>query len=75
MHAPEHLLGACLPRWLLPAHWPEHAGQPALADLHLAQGRVQGMAPHDPMQAPAGAWTLNGALVLPGLVDAHTHLV
>ena len=74
MHAPEHLLGACLPRWLLPAHWPEHAGQPALADLHLAQGRVQGMAPHDPMQAPAGAWALNGALVLPGLVDAHTHL-
>ncbi|MET1117050.1 MAG: amidohydrolase family protein [Comamonas sp.] len=74
MHAPDHLLGARLPRWLLPAQWPEQAGQPQLADLHLAQGRVLGIAPHALAQAPAGAWHLNGALVLPGLVDAHTHL-
>lgn len=76
MHAPQHLLAARLPRWLLPAQWPEHGGRPALADLHLAQGRVLGLAPHDAQfTPPAGsAWNLAGALVLPGLVDAHTHL-
>ena len=76
MHAPEHLLAARLPRWLLPTHWPDIGGQPALADLHLSQGRVLGLAPHDPACiAPSGnAWALHGALVLPGLVDAHTHL-
>lgn len=74
MPAPDHLLGARLPRWLLPAQWPERAGQPALADLHLSRGRVLGIAPHEPARNPAGAWHLDGALVLPGLVDAHTHL-
>lgn len=76
MHAPQHLLAARLPRWLLPAQWPEHGGRPALADLHLAQGRVLGLAPHDAQfTPPAGtAWNLAGALVLPALVDAHTHL-
>ncbi|MCD2513678.1 amidohydrolase family protein [Comamonas endophytica] len=74
MPSPDHLLGARLPRWLLPAQWPEQAGQPVLADLNLSQGRVRGIAPHDPARAPAGAWHLDGALVLPGLVDAHTHL-
>ena len=76
MHAPVHILAARLPRWLLPAQWPSQGGQPLLADLHLEQGRVRGLAPHDPdFSAPAGrAWHLNGALLLPGLVDAHTHL-
>ena len=76
MHAPQHLLAARLPRWLLPAQWPEHGGRPALADLHLAQGRVLGLAPHDAQFTPpaSSAWNLAGALVLPGLVDAHTHL-
>lgn len=76
MHAPEHLLAARLPRWLLPAQWPVQGHQPALADLHLAQGRVLGLAPHDPAFTPSSgsAWQLNGALALPGLVDAHTHL-
>jgi len=75
-HAPAHLLAARLPRWLLPDQWPHHGGQAALADLHLAQGRVLGLAPHDAQfTPPAGAaWNLAGALVLPGLVDAHTHL-
>jgi cytosine deaminase len=75
-HAPEHLLAARLPRWLLPDQWPVHGGQPALADLHLAQGRVLGLAPHDAHFTPpaATAWNLAGAPVLPGLVDAHTHL-
>ena len=53
-----------------------HGGQPALADLRMAQGRMQGMAPHDRRgPLPAGTtWDLGGALVLPGLVEAHTHL-
>ena len=75
-NAPDHILNARLPRWLLPRQWPMHDDQPALADLHLAHGRVEAMVPHAPSRAlPEGStWNLAGALVLPGLVDAHTHL-
>lgn len=74
--APNHIIRARLPRWLLPRRWPSSGGQPALADLHSAQGRTQGVVPHDPARPlPAGTtWDVEGALVLPGLVDAHTHL-
>jgi cytosine/creatinine deaminase len=78
MHAsntPDHILGARLPRWLLPQHWPAAGHQPALATLHLARGKVQGITPCDPTMALQGTtWDVAGALVLPGLVDAHTHL-
>lgn len=75
--APAQLLNARLPRWLLPARWPEAADGPALARLSLSQGKVSAV---QPMQAPADStdpgpvWDLQGAPVLPGLVDAHTHL-
>jgi len=70
---PRLLQGLRLPRWLLPSDWPLAAGEPALADLWLdAQGAVERLAVHS---APvAGAWQLGGALALPGLLDAHTHL-
>ena len=75
--APGQLLNARLPRWLLPADWPETSDGPALACLSLHQGRVSAV---QPMQTPVAAsasgpvWDLQGAPVLPGLVDAHTHL-
>ena len=50
--APDHIVRARMPRWLLPRNWPSSGGQPALADLHSAQGRMQGMAPHDPARPP-----------------------
>lgn len=78
MHAsntPDHILRARLPRWLLPAAWPQQGHQPALADLQLAQGRIVRVLPHGTQPALHGAvWDVAGALVLPGLVDAHTHL-
>ena len=78
MHAsstPDHILRARLPRWLLPSAWPQQGHHPALADLHLAQGRIVQVLPHGTQPAPHGTvWDLAGALALPGLVDAHTHL-
>ena len=78
MHAsstPDNILRARLPRWLLPSAWPQQGHQPALADLHLAQGRILEVQPHGTQPAPHGTvWDVAGALVLPGLVDAHTHL-
>lgn len=61
---------ARLPRWLLPERWPLVDGTPALARLTLAHGRIVAV---QPSHTPAG-WQLGGALVLPGLVDAHVHL-
>jgi cytosine deaminase len=63
---------ARLPRWCLPQAWPVSHGQPALADLRLSQACVASVTPSDP--SLGGGWDLDGAPVLPGLVDAHTHI-
>ena len=77
--APRRLLGARLPRWCLPAAWPMHGTQPALAELRLTHGRIESVKPCEasvlaPAVTLAGDWQLHGAPVLPGLVEAHTHI-
>ena len=69
---PAKLTNARLPRWLLPAHWPGNNGQPELADINMANGLIVSLQPSSAAAAPG--WDLAGALVLPTLVDAHTHL-
>jgi cytosine deaminase len=69
---PRALAGARLPAWALPADWPRIDGRPALADLQIANGTIASVRPAAD-RAP-GAWRLDGAPLLPGLVDAHTHL-
>ena len=75
MKAPALLGNARLPRWLLPAGWPEHDGAPVLARIALEAGRVQSVRPASGQdERHPEAWDLAGTLVLPGFVDAHTHL-
>lgn len=48
-----------------------------LQDIHIADGRIAALTAHDPAApTPSGtdAWHLDGRVVLPGLVDIHTHL-
>ena len=68
----DRITAARLPRWCLPANWPMHGAQPALADLRLAGGRIESIASHRADSEPG--WNLRGAPVLPGLVEAHTHI-
>ena len=70
--APDLLTQARLPRWCLPAGWPMHGAQPALADVLVQDERIQSITPH--ALDAAGGWNLRGAPVLPGLVEAHTHI-
>lgn len=70
-----------LPRWTLPLDWPTDArGQVVLADVTMAQGRITTCQPSASGQLPGATnpqtqeWDAQGALALPGLVDAHTHL-
>ena len=70
--APELITQARLPRWSLPAAWPMHGAQPALADLRLRGGRIEAITPHAGTRTDG--WDLRGAPVLPGLVEAHTHI-
>ena len=69
---PRCLARVRLPRWCLAADWPQQGAQPALADVNIGQGRITAITPSGAI--PPGAWNLEGAPVLPGLVDAHTHL-
>jgi len=82
MH-PRLIAGARLPRWAAGADWPVSAGGVALADLHLDAGRFVRATPASARDAHATAavgraadavWNVDGAPVLPGLVDAHAHL-
>lgn len=77
--APQLIRNARLPRSLLPHDWPTqgHSSQPALANIHMQQGRIHAVVPSatDALPAPHGLqWDVSGTLVLPGMVDAHTHL-
>lgn len=73
--SPDFIANARLPRWLLPADWPSDGAGPALARIALAQGHVTRVAPAtDGAVLPGTAWDVRGAPVLPGMVDAHTHL-
>lgn len=77
MKAPGSIVNARLPRWLLPPAWPKHADGPALAELTLAGGRITGVVPMTDLTEvlpDSMCWNVRGAPVLPGLVDAHTHL-
>ena len=69
---PELLTNARLPRWLLPTDWPVLDSQPLLADIHIVNGLIASI--KQSATAQGTAWDLAGALVLPALVDAHTHL-
>lgn len=75
---PRLLRRARLPRWLLASDWPQHHARPVEADIHItAQGCIDRIVPSHTeglSTTPGTTWELNGALVLPGLVDAHTHL-
>ena len=64
--------GARLPRWLLPDNWPMQGHQPQLATLHFHPDGLK-FAPCE--GACADYLPLNGALVLPALIEPHAHLV
>ena len=75
MSAPSILSNVRLPRWLLPAGWPQRDGVPELARIAIEAGRVRSVEPAvAAAPLPPEAWDLAGALALPCFVDAHTHL-
>ncbi|MEA9391576.1 cytosine deaminase [Acerihabitans sp. TG2] len=63
---------ARLPVWALPADWPMHHGEPLTADIGFADGMISSLSPTKSSQC--ALWNLDGALVLPGLIEPHAHL-
>lgn len=61
-----------LPLWALPADWPMQAGEPLNADIVFEHGLIASLTPAS--SAQVALWDLNGALVLPALVEPHAHL-
>ncbi len=57
MMAPAFLDNARLPRWLLPADWPQQGGVPVLARIELEAGRVQSVRPASDGIAPSSRGT------------------
>jgi cytosine/creatinine deaminase len=73
--------GARLPAWLLPFGWPTEHGLPVHAVIQIDNGHVTSVGPagqQTPGTVASGdaveALDLAGALVLPGLLEAHAHL-
>jgi len=64
--------GARLPRWLLPESWPMQGNQPQRATLHFQDSGVK-ITPDDAVSRD-NYLALNGALVLPPLIEPHAHL-
>lgn len=64
--------GARLPRWLLPDNWPLKDNQPQQATLHFHAEGLQ-FEP-DSGSSYVNYLALNGALVLPALIEPHAHL-
>lgn len=78
-HTPTVLRHARLPRWLLGPSWPSRHDsngipRPATARIALRHGKVEQVTVDNHQALEPDAWDLQGALVLPGLVDAHLHL-
>ncbi len=72
---PAFIANARLPLWLLPPDWPGRGKEPALALIELANGRVRRTSPiGEQLPVTGEVWDVLGAPVLPGMVDAHTHL-
>lgn len=70
-----NLRNARLPRWLLKALGMAHGN--ALVSIMVEQGRITCITPGPALGLNAGSastWDLQGALVLPTMVDAHLHL-
>ena len=73
------LVGVRAPAVLVPEFMRDFAARPDAEglvqfDLFIAEGTIAGLAPHGAENHPLPRLELDGALVLPGLVDAHTHL-
>lgn len=65
-----------LPLWALPPEWPESDGEPALAHLIIKDNKIISIEPNliSSERSVDREYDAQGALTLPGLIDAHVHL-